>query len=110
MEFERHHCAQQSNTNTCTLTHTHTHTQELKLAALLGKTLLEKNTELEKKLRRLQEFAEETLAVKNVCSFTLLLCVLYNIFLNGLHNINDQLVCVDGLSAEAFKGYVHVSC
>ncbi len=39
---------------------------ELKLAALLGKTLLEKNGELELKLKRLQEFAEETLAEKQV--------------------------------------------
>ena len=39
---------------------------ELQLAALLGKTLLEKNAELEKKLRRLQEFAEEALAKNEV--------------------------------------------
>lgn len=35
---------------------------ELQLAALLGKTLLEKNGELELKLRKLQDFAEETLS------------------------------------------------
>ncbi len=39
---------------------------ELQLAALLGKTLLEKNGELELKLKRLQEFAEETLVAKQV--------------------------------------------
>ena len=39
---------------------------ELQLAALLGKTLLEKNGELEIKLRKLQEFAEETLATNQV--------------------------------------------
>lgn len=40
--------------------------KELQLAALLGKTLLGKNEELEVKLRRLQEFAEETLAANQV--------------------------------------------
>lgn len=39
---------------------------ELQLAALLGKTLLEKNGELELKLRKLQDFAEETLATNQV--------------------------------------------
>lgn len=39
---------------------------ELQLAAFLGKTLLEKNGELELKLRKLQEFAEETLATNQV--------------------------------------------
>ena len=45
--------------------HTHTHT-ELQLAALLGKTLLEKNAELEQKLRKLQDFAEESATEKEV--------------------------------------------
>ena len=39
---------------------------DLQLAALLGKTLLEKNGELEAKLRKLQEFAEDTLATNQV--------------------------------------------
>ena len=39
---------------------------ELQLAALLGKTLLEKNGELELKLKRLQDFAEETLVANQV--------------------------------------------
>ena len=51
---------------TCTASHsTHTHT-ELQLAALLGKTLLEKNAELEQNLRRLQDFAEEAVADNEV--------------------------------------------
>ena len=41
---------------------------ELQLAALLGKTLLEKNAELEKKLRKLQDFAEEAVAENEVCT------------------------------------------
>ena len=42
---------------------------ELQLAALLGKTLLENNGELEMKLKTLQDFAEETLIAKQVSSF-----------------------------------------
>ena len=45
--------------------YTYTHT-ELQLAALLGKTLLEKNAELEQNLRRLQDFAEEAVADNEV--------------------------------------------
>ena len=45
---------------------THTHISELQLAALLGKTLLEQNSELDTKLRKLQEFAEETLVMNQV--------------------------------------------
>ncbi len=41
-------------------------TTELQLAALLGKTLLEKNGELEVKLMKLQEFSEDTLATNQV--------------------------------------------
>ena len=39
---------------------------ELQLAALLGKTLLEKNEELESKLKKLQEFAKETILASQV--------------------------------------------
>jgi len=39
---------------------------ELQLAALLGKTLLEKNEELESKLKKLQEFAKETILANQV--------------------------------------------
>ena len=39
---------------------------DLQLAALLGKTLLEKNTDLEVKLKRLEDFAEETLVSNQV--------------------------------------------
>lgn len=45
-----------------------TSSDELQLAALLGKTLLEKNAELEKKLRKLQDFAEEAASEKKVLS------------------------------------------
>lgn len=45
-------------------------TTELQLAALLGKTLLEKNGELEVKLMKLQEFSEDTLATNQVYSST----------------------------------------
>ena len=36
------------------------------MAALLGKTLLEKNEELESKLKRLQDFAKETILANQV--------------------------------------------
>ena len=39
---------------------------ELQLAALLGKSLLKKNNELEQNLRKLQEFAEETVSANQV--------------------------------------------
>ena len=39
---------------------------DLHLAALLGKTLLDKNGQLEDKLRQLQEFAEETVVTNQV--------------------------------------------
>ena len=39
---------------------------ELQLAALLGKSLLKRNNELEQNLRRLQEFAEETMSTNQV--------------------------------------------
>ena len=50
---------------------------ELQLAALLGKSLLKKNNELEQNLRRLQEFAEETVSSNQVkhLSITLVLCI-----------------------------------
>ncbi len=55
------------DTHACTLIYTtHTHTLELQLAALLGKTLLEQKSELDNKLRKLQEFAEETLVLNRV--------------------------------------------
>lgn len=41
---------------------------ELHLAAYLGKTLLDKNRELEQKLKRLQKFAEDTLATNQILS------------------------------------------
>ena len=47
------------------ITHANIHT-ELHLAALLGKTLLEKNAELEQKLRKLQDFAEEVVTDNEV--------------------------------------------
>ena len=40
---------------------------ELQLAGLLGKTLLERNGDLESKLKRLEEFTEETLNANRVC-------------------------------------------
>ena len=43
----------------------HTFT-ELQLAALLGKSLLKRNNELEHNLRKLQEFAEETVCANQV--------------------------------------------
>lgn len=48
-------------------TYIHMHTLlELQLAALLGKSLLKKNSELEQSLRRLQEYAEETMSTNQV--------------------------------------------
>ena len=53
----------------CSCTYMHlqcTCVLELQLAALLGKSLLKKNNELEQNLRKLQEFAEETVSANQV--------------------------------------------
>lgn len=52
---------------------------ELQLAALLGKTLLEKNAELENKLLKLQDFAEETVADNEVLHYIYSHCTLPNV-------------------------------
>lgn len=41
-------------------------TTELQLAGYLGKTLLDRNNDLEAKLKRLEEFTEETLHTNKV--------------------------------------------
>ena len=50
---------------------------DLQLAALLGKTLLEKNGDLEIKLKRLEEFAGETVVGNQVST-----CNIFNYIYN----------------------------
>lgn len=57
---------------------------ELQLAALLGKTLLEKNAELEKKLRKLQDFAEEAASEKKVFIHTMLRLLMNDVQCNQI--------------------------
>ena len=50
---------------------------ELQLAALLGKSLLRKNNELEQNLKKLQDFAEETISANQVKYYNSLVTIAY---------------------------------